>query len=265
MKLGYHISISDGLIKTAEKIKEQKMTAVQIFPGSPRNYFPGKKHTIYDYIAMSNLNIPKFVHINYFVNLCGEKEIIQKSIAENMLFCDRIGAEGLVIHMGSEKNKAKGMSQTILNLKFAKEKFLELNSGIEPRVKILIETTAEGGQRLKWKEMLELLELMPELGMVIDTCHLYSAGYTADEICKMIEENHKLVGLVHLNNPSPNVEIGKHKDQHDIPLFSEEGKFSKIEIENFMNICKLYDISCVTETGDEEEELKLIIENYRNF
>jgi len=259
MKIGYHISISDGLIKTSKNIKEQKLSAVQIFPGSPKSYFPGTKHTIDDFLSMSNLNIPKFVHINYFVNLCGDKEVIQKSIAENMIFCDRINANGLVIHMGSEKNKSKGMSNTILNIKESYRKYRELSDNREPRVKILIETTSEGGERLKWKEIVELLELMPELGLCYDTAHMYAAGY---DVVKHIEENHKLIDLVHLNNPSPIVEFGKHKDQHDISLFSEDGKFSVTDIDNIVNLCNLYEIPMIMETGDMENDL-VICEKYK--
>lgn len=258
MKIGYHISIKDGLTKTVQKIKEQNMTAVQIFPGSPRSYFPGTKNTIEDFMAMKNLNIPKFVHINYFVNLCGDKEVIQKSIAENMIFCDKINADGLVIHMGSEKNKNKGMTQTVFNIKESYKKYKEI-TGNEPRVKILIETTAEGGQRLKWDKILDLLEIMPELGLVYDSAHMYAAGY---DVIDHIEKNYKLIDLVHLNNPSPNVEFGKHKDQHDISLFSEEGKFTIDEIDQIVNICKKYDIPMVMETGDMENDL-MTCEKYK--
>jgi len=271
MKIGYHISISDGLIKTAKKITEQKLSAVQIFPGSPRNYFPGAKHTIHDFKAMKKLNIPKFVHINYFVNLSGDNPVIPKSIAENMIFCDKINADGLVIHMGSHKDIATGMSQTLENLRVAHEKYKKLSNDAEPRVKILIETTAEGGNKHKWDKILELKKLIgtnnpfvPEIKICVDTCHLYSAGYTAENICKMIEENHKDIGLIHLNNPSSNVVLGKHKDQHDIPLFSEEGKFSKNEIENFINLGKLYNIPMVMETGTPEVDF-LICEKMYNI
>ena len=246
MKIGYHKSISKGLIQTVKEIKEEELSCVQIFAGSPRSYFPSEKYTIDDFIHMSNLNIPKFVHINYFVNLCGDKEVIQESISKNMIFCDKINADGLVIHMGSEKDIEKGMSKTLENLLFAKKKYVE-EIGEESRVKILIETTSEGGNRLKWNSILNLLELDKTLGMVYDTAHMYAAGY---DVIKHIEENHKLIDLIHLNNPSPNVEFGKHKDQHDISLFSEKGKFTYDEISKIIELCDKFDLPMVLETGD---------------
>ena len=103
------MSISEGLIKTAKKILEQKLTAVQIFPGSPKSYFPGTKHTEADFKAMQNLNIPKFVHINYFVNPANDTAVIPKSIAENMIFCDK-STYGWHILIDGDANKGKAVA-----------------------------------------------------------------------------------------------------------------------------------------------------------
>lgn len=256
-KIGYHISIDKGLTETAKNIVKEKMTATQIFPGNPRNYFPGNKHTDADLNAMKNLNIPIFVHSNYFINLADDKLVIPKSIMENIIFSDKIGATGLVIHMGSNKSITDGMNLTMSNINEAVEKYKKL-TGISPKVKILIETTAEGGNRLKFDNILEIIE-NSNIGMCYDTAHMYAAGY---DVVKHIEKYHEVIDLVHLNNPSPNVEFGKHKDQHDISLFNESGKLTKIEIENIINLCKLYDIPCITESGNNEEDYKVLFEKY---
>lgn len=262
MKIGYHISISKGLTQTAKNIIKEKMTAVQIFPGSPKSYFPGTKHTDADFKAMQNLNIPKFVHINYFVNLANDTPVIPKSISENLAFADNIGATGLVIHMGSNKDTNKGMNLTIFNITEAIAKFKNTNGGFEPKTKILIETTSEGGNRLKFDKILELVDkygVQLNIGMTYDTAHMYAAGR---DVVKDIEKYHGLIDLIHLNNPSPIVEFGKHKDQHDVSLFDETAKFTKIEMENIINLCKLYDIPMVMENSDDEISHKLICEKF---
>lgn len=262
IKLGYHISIGDGLTKTAKNILNEKLTAVQIFPGSPKNYFPGTKYTTNDFNAMKNLNIPKFVHINYFVNLANDIPVIPKSISENMIFCDKIGATGLVVHMGSNKNKKEGMLLTMSNINDAIQKYKE-TTGTSPSVKILIETTAEGGNRLKFDDILEILENAPYIGMTYDTAHMYAAGYN---VIEHIEKYHSLIDLVHLNNPSPNVVFGKHKDQHDVSLFDTTAKFTAIEMENIITLCKLYDIPMIMENDNDEDVVthKLICEKFNN-
>jgi endonuclease IV len=214
---------------------------------------------------MQNLNIPKFVHINYFVNLANDTPVIPKSISENLAFADNIGATGLVIHMGSNKDTNKGMNLTIFNITEAIAKFKNTNGGFEPKTKILIETTSEGGSRIKWDKIVEFIKKYKDelnVKICLDTAHIFAAGYTSQQIVEMIENYHELIELVHLNNPSPNVEFGKHKDQHDIPLFDASGKFSKIEIENFITICKLYDIPMILETGDVENDFAICEKNY---
>jgi deoxyribonuclease-4 len=257
MKIGYHISISKGLSEAAKNVIKEKMTAVQIFPGSPRTYFPGK---VSDFESFKTLNVPKFVHINYLVNLADSKPVIFKSIAENLKFSEQVESCGLVIHMGSNPNKEQGMKNTVDNINNAIEIL-----GYKPTTKILIETTSEGGNRLKWNDILELKKLMPNIGVCVDTCHLYSAGYSHNQIIEIIEKYNDVIDLIHLNNPSPNVEMGNHKDQHDISLFDVKGKFSNIEIENFISVCNLYKIPMILETGQLKNDFDLIKEKYQNF
>lgn len=262
MKIGYHISISGGFIKTAKNIIEEKMTAVQIFPGSPKSYFPGTKYTIEDYEALKKLNIPKFVHINYLINLADNKPVIPKSLEENLKFCDKINADGLIIHMGSNKSVELGMQITYNNINESYIRF-EKSEGKKPNTKILIETTAEGGNRLKFDKIVEFIDLYNNeynLGMCFDTAHVYAAGYN---VIEYIEKYKKYINVIHLNNPSPNVEFGKHKDQHDVSLFDKNAKFTNIEIENIISLCKLYDIPMILETGDMKNDL-LLCEKYKN-
>jgi len=252
MKIGYHLSISKGLKIAAEQAKIEKLGSIQIFPGSPRSYFPSN-HTNENVQAMKELRIPIFVHINYYVNLASDKPVLPKSLADNLNFCDAIEASGLVIHMGSNKDKEEGIKNTLYNLKRAYQK-------TNAKTKILIESTAEGGNRLNLNDIIEFIDNNPELnlGMCFDTAHSYAAGY---DVLEIIEKYHKYIDLVHLNNPSPEVEFGKHLDRHNISLFDETGKFNNREVDNIVNMIKLYDIPMVLETGDMYND-KVLCEKY---
>lgn len=257
MRIGYHISISDGFSKSAQFCKIEKLSAVQIFAGSTRTYFPSK-HSPADLADFKNLNIPKFVHSNYLINPASDKPVLPKAIADNLKFCDEIGADGLVIHMGSCKDKNLGMKLTLMNIT---EAYKKSNS----TSKILIETTAEGGNYLKFNDIIDFIEKHGnELNtfMCIDSAHLFAAGYTLEQIIEIIEKYKDIIGLVHLNNPSPNVELGKHKDQHDISLFSNDGKFTKTQIDNLISICLLFNKPMILETGEMKNDHKFILENY---
>jgi len=253
MKLGYHLSISKGLKVVAEQAISEKLGAIQIFPGSPRSYFPSS-HTNENIQALKHLNIPKYVHINYYVNPASDKAVLPKSLADNLNFCDSINASGLIIHMGSNKNREEGIKNTLYNFKRAYQK-------TNAKTKILIESTAEGGNRLSLNDIIEFVDNYPELnlGMCFDTAHSYAAGY---DVLEIIEKYHKYIDLIHLNNPSPEVEFGKHLDRHNISLFDESGKFDNREIDNIVNMIKLHDIPMILETGDMSNDTILCKKNY---
>lgn len=258
MNIGYHSSISKGLYSVALEVNKLKLSAIQIFSGNPRNYFPSV-HTNENLKAFNELNIPKFVHMNYLLNLSNSIPVIPTSIAQNLKFCDDINASGLIIHMGSNSNKEDGLRLTYDNIKSARNKTKSLKTSI------LIETTAEGGYRLKLDDIDSFVkEFGKELNVAIvaDSAHLYAAGYTAEQIVEYLDKNKNVVKCLHLNNPSPNVIFGRHKDQHDIPLFDESGKFSKIEIENFITISNLHSIPMIMENYDDENTHKMICEKY---
>ena len=252
MKIGYHISISGGLQNVVNEAKKQKLSAIQIFPGNPRSYFPSS-HTNENIQTMKSLNIPVFVHINYFVNLASDKPVLPKSLADNLNFCDAIKASGLIIHMGSNKDKEQGLKNTLYNIKRAYQK-------TGAKTKILIESTAEGGNRLNFDDIINFIDDNSELnlGLCFDTAHSYAAGY---DVLEKIEKYHKYMDLIHLNNPNPEVEFGGHLDRHNISLFDESGKFSNNDIENIVTLAKLYEIPMILETGDMSNDV-ILCEKY---
>lgn len=127
-------------------------------------------------------------------------------------------------------------------------------------------TVISPGSYSKFDLILKFLEENKDLNisMCLDTCHMYAAGYTSSDIISIIEDHHDKIGLIHLNNPSPNVELGKHKDQHDVSLFDENAKFSDREIENIITLCKLYNIPMILETGTMFDDMNMINEKYKN-
>lgn len=247
-KIGYHISISGGLIKCSETIKEQKLSSVQIFPGSPRSYYPSS-HSNEAFEAFKSLKIPKFVHINYFVNPASDNKNNVPSLVENLKFCDNIDADGLIVHMGSNKDIKKGLELTKKNITEAYEQ-----SGA--KTKLLIETTAEGGNKLKLPLIIDFIKMNPELniGMCVDSAHMYAAGY---DTVKVIEDYHKYIDCIHFNNPNEEVVFGNHLDRHNVSLFYETAKFTEIELENIATLGKLYNIPMILETGDEYNDFLL--------
>jgi deoxyribonuclease IV len=248
MKIGYHLSISEGLKKTAEFIKLNNINVVQIFSGSPRTYYPSKNEN--QRIFLKELNCLKFVHINYLVNLAKDNASVPKSIVENIKFCKDIDANGLIIHWGSNENINSG-------LKFTYENMKQIRQEIGNDIKILLETTAEGGNKLKLETLINFhFKYKDELniGLCVDTAHIYAAGYDVFEI---IKKHHNEIDLIHLNNPSPEVIYGNHLDRHNVSLFDNQGKFSNEEIYKLIKILYDYNLPMILETGDQHNDYLL--------
>ena len=253
MRIGYHTSIAEGLKKTAMFIKSTNMSAMQIFAGSPRIYYVSKNNSERHHIK--DLNCYKIVHLNYLVNPAKSRPAIPKSIIDNIKFCRDINADGLVIHWGSNENLKEG-------LHYSYENFLTVRNKIGLETKLLIETTAEGGNKLKFNTLIDFYQKYKDklnLGLCFDTAHLYAAGYNVFEL---IEKYGKDIDVIHLNNPSPDVVFGNHLDRHNISLFDESGKFSKEEIYEILKLGVKYNIAMILETGDQHNDF-LICESIK--
>jgi len=96
---------------------------------------------------------------------------------------------------------------------------------VEPPVAILLETTAGQGSSLGFRfeqlaAILEQLENPGRVGVCLDTCHAFAAGYdirTEDGYNQTLQEFDRLIGLekiraFHLNDSKK--DLGSHVDRH---------------------------------------------------
>jgi deoxyribonuclease-4 len=92
---------------------------------------------------------------------------------------------------------------------------------------ILLETPAGQGGEMCWdlKEFVEFickfskLYFYPQLGVCLDTCHIFQAGYDfnnpliINQVHKILEPIQEKIKLIHLNDSYHSV--GKHIDRHE--------------------------------------------------
>ena len=105
------------------------------------------------------------------------------------------------------------------------------------------------------------------MGICIDTCHLYSAGYDIvndlDGVLKKIDQTVGLDRLkaIHLNDSK--MEFGSNKDRHEI---IGEGTIGKEEIVKIINHPLLKDLPFNLETPNEleghKEEIEMLRQEY---
>ena len=117
-------------------------------------------------------------------------------------------------------------------------------------------------------EIISKVELSNHLGVCLDTCHVYDAGYDiVNDLDGVLDEFDRIIGLdrlyaIHLND-SKNP-FASHKDRHEK---IGEGSIGLDAIRRIINHPKLRDLPFFLETPNElegyEKEIKVLKELYK--
>lgn len=225
LKIGCHLSSSDGYMAMGEQIIEMGGNTFQFFTRNPRG---GKAKPI-DIDDMKKFNdfardhgIDFIIaHAPYTMNLCSADEGIRKFAfdlfkddLERLQYIDKVYYN---FHPGSHVNQGVEVG--------TKHIVEALNKLIKPNYKttILLETMAGKGSEIgrnfeEIKTIIDQVELNDHLGVCLDTCHVNDGGYDiVNHLDDVLKEFDRVIGLnrlkaIHLND-SMN-QIGSHKDRH---------------------------------------------------
>ena len=227
--LGAHESVAGGLHLAFERIEKVGGEALQIFTRNQRQWNPadlGAEEIERFRAAHDKTNgMPIASHASYLINLAtGKNELLEKSVhglTLELTRCSELGVPYVVLHPGSHGGDGLevGLERFIRGLDKA-----IMRSGVA--VQVLVETTAGQGTGLgsSFAELAYILEnsKFPELlGVCVDTCHIFAAGYelrTADGYQATVAAIENSVGLdkirfFHLNDSKK--ELGSRVDRHE--------------------------------------------------
>lgn len=229
VKLGVHVSIAGEICEAVDRAKALDCNTFQIFSRNPRIW---ERKTLTEESAQEfkkrlkqSKIIPVFIHTPYLTNLASpDKKIYQNSIhhfIEYIKEADALGVKYLVTHMGSHKKtgEAKGVRR------FAHALNIILDRTKKSKTKLLLENTAGSGSWLGYtflhhQAIIKDVSDKSRVGICMDTCHAYSAGYdiaTETGLEQMINEIEEGVGLdtlelIHLNDTQD--VLASKKDRH---------------------------------------------------
>ncbi|HDI78520.1 MAG TPA: deoxyribonuclease IV [Desulfobacteraceae bacterium] len=227
--LGAHISISQGIDKAILRGSEIGCEVIQIFTRF-RQTWKAKdlqsdeidrfKSTLKDH----RLNVVA-IHGSYLINLASpERRKRYASISllkREMDWADRLDIPYVVVHPGSHMGdgEERGIDRVVSSL----DRLFSSNLSIKSM--LLIETTAGQGNSLGYKFehigiILERCHYRDRLGVCLDTCHIYSAGYdfrNKEGYKRVIDEFEREIGLenlclFHLNDSK--AKLGSRIDRH---------------------------------------------------
>lgn len=256
--IGAHINRNTTIVKTIKDISNNGGNALQIFVSNPRDSkFPDiekyikEKDDILTYC--SNNNFKLIVHGSYTINLANDK--INKRITDindrywiellikELEVCELLNATGVVIHVGKHTTNTydKGLENMFDSIKYIIN-HLQVKYENKFNSKLIIETPAGVGTELI-KDVDEFLNFYNKftlkdkknLGICLDTAHIWSSGYNINDYYKKIKKNNiKDIVVIHYNNSK--LEKGSLVDRHEC-IF--DGKIKIEDMKKFISDLEL--------------------------
>ena len=229
-RFGAHLSIAGGVERAVERACAIRADCLQLFVKPPQQWrfqpLHDKDAARFRSAAKDAGLSPLVGHASYLVNLASPDEALwEKSVACLLAEWDRaerLGLAYLVLHPGS--HTGSGEAAGLARVARALNRLHRERPG--RRSRILLETTAGAGSTLggrleHLKYLVETCEATDRLGIAIDTCHLFVAGYdlrtpsAVDETVRKIDEAVGLrrVGVVHANDAKGG--LGSRRDRHE--------------------------------------------------
>jgi len=274
MLFGAHESINGGAFTAIERGKQATCDTIQMF-NKGNNQWKAKKlekEEIDKYFkAIEDTGVTVSTsHTSYLINIASPDKklagISTSSLKEELERCNMLKIPNLVMHPGShvgtgEEEGVKRISKNINRI------FDELENN---SVCLLLETTAGQGSHLGYTfeqlaQMIDGVKDKDHIGVCIDTCHIFSAGYPLTEPKEYkatMKKFDDVVGLdklkiIHMNDSMKG--FGEKKDRHD---HIGKGKIGLEAFRNIVNDPKLKKVPMILETP-KEEDLKDDIENLK--
>ena len=225
LHIGCHLSASKGYLAMGKDAVKIHADTFQFFTRNPRG---GKAKEIDENDIAAFLKLAEeqrfttiLAHAPYTMNACskdaGIRGFSREMMADDLRRMEYLPGNFYNFHPGS--HVGQGMDTGILLITE------QLNAVMNPEqhTTVLLETMAGkgsevGGRFEELRRIMDGVRLPEKLGVCLDTCHVYDAGYDiVNHLDDVLDEFDSVIGLeylkaVHLNdsmNPA-----GSHKDRH---------------------------------------------------
>lgn len=207
-------------------------------------------------------------HDSYLINLGHpETEAREKSIEaflDEVQRCSLLGLDRLNFHPGSHLKKISE-DECLTKISEAMNITLDKTKGVS----LVIENTAGQGSNLGFKfehlaQIIDKVEDKSRVGVCIDTCHMFSAGYdirTREAYDKSWSEFDKIIGFKYLMGMHINDSKAKFESHVDRHHSLGKGEIGLDAFRFIMNDERMNDIPLILETIDDsiwKDEISLL-------
>lgn len=267
LAFGAHVSVSGGVDTAFARGERFAMDAIQVFTKNQRQWVAkplGEAEVERWYEERARTGITKVItHASYLINLASPKDDLrQKSMTafqDELERCESLGIPGLVVHPGSHTGSGEeaGLAAVADSLNRIHDAVPHL------RVQTLLETTAGQGTNLgstfeELASIIDQVEAKERIGICLDTCHVFAAGYdirTDETYAETMRKFDETLGFdrlkaIHLNDSK--FPLGSKRDRHE---HIGEGEIGLEGFRNVVNDSRLAGLPGVLETekGDDDE------------
>lgn len=274
--LGCHLSSAAGFAAMGKTAVQLKANTFQFFLRNPRGGAAKdiNPDDVREFLALAAAQgFGKILaHAPYTLNPCSKdasiREFARNVFADDLRRMENIPGNLYNFHPGS--HVGQGVEKAIPEI-------VEILDEVMPEAKhttVLLETMSGKGSEVgaTFEELAEIIsrarDNAPErLGVCLDTCHVYSAGYDiVNRLDDVLEKFDRIIGLnrlhaIHLNDSM--TEYASHKDRHERLGRGTIGKEALIRL---INHPALKGIPVNLETPNElpgyAEEIALLRQNY---
>ena len=223
--IGNHLSSSKGYLAMGKEATKLGADTFAFFTRNPRggqakDIDPADARALMEYMEENSFG--KLVaHAPYTMNLCSDKPDIRKfaldMFIDDMKRMEYTPGQYYNFHPGS--HVGQGVEATIPVIADALNK--AMFDGMTTTV--LLETMAGKGSEIgrsfeELKQIIDLTDDKDHIGVCLDTCHVWDAGYDVNDFEKVLDEFDAVIGIdrlkaIHINdsmNP-----LASHKDRHE--------------------------------------------------
>jgi len=274
LHIGCHLSASKGFFNMGKEAFSIDADTFQFFTRNPRGGSAKEISQVdadkYNDFSVKNKFTTILAHAPYTINPCSDnpstREFAELAMRDDLKRMEFVPNNLYNFHPGSHVGQGV-------------DKAIELISDILNRVltsqistTVLLETMSGKGSEVgsKFEELraiIDRVELSEKLGVCLDTCHVFSAGYDiVNNLEGVLEEFDKIIGLnrlkaIHLNDSM--MPFASNKDRHEKIGNGSIGADALIRV---INHDKLKYLPFLLETPNElsgyAQEIKFLRNNY---
>ncbi len=226
LNIGCHLSVTKGFAHMVNEALSIGANTFQFFTRNPRG---GKAKDMVDSdVAGFNALVkeygfaPMVAHAPYTLNPCSDAEktraFAMEAMADDLARMERLPGNYYNFHPGSHVGQGVEAGIDMIAA--------QLNALLRPEMKtvVLLETMAGKGSEVggtfgELRAIMDRVTVSEKLGVCLDTCHIYDAGYDiVNDLDGVLAEFDRVIGLdrlcaIHLND-SKNP-FSSHKDRHE--------------------------------------------------